>query len=303
MSEFNHHYHQLPGFLKHELSGRVGYTGGLPLSHITARHIAASDHLIATKSHGFRPINNIDDIIGGGPLGVHEMEALKAIVDSQMHLIGKNPYAASRLSNLTSESIRYLTEFKNNLWPIQARAQAAEHREAQRRAEEAARHLAQQRAAQEAARQLAQRQAEEAARQRAQQLQAQREAQEKARQLAKRQSEDAAVIAVSPHVMEAAIQYLLKVAREKLVEANKMQEVLSINASITVLVGPNVLTKAINDALKTAEIKIRAAVHSYSLATGLNSGIPATESFSAMLHAFNKNGVDTKAIGEAITWH
>lgn len=287
MQEFNHHFQQLPSHIQSELTWYVGSLNSLSLVQILTRHIAAADHWISNKSANHRYSADISDIFSNGSLGKQEMEALKNLADTQMSRIPQSSFAQGLASRLTIETIRYLTQFKNSLLPIQARAQAEEaaRQLAQRQAEEAARQLAR-RQAEEAAHQLAQRQAEEAARQLSQ-----RQADEAARQLARQQAEIAVLSVVRPRIVEIAIKQLMERVTATLNQASKTPVVQPSGNLVILVTGP----KAMDIALSEAEHDIRSAIADFSQAVG-----PRLEALSAMLHAFKQNGLDTQRIGEAV---
>jgi hypothetical protein len=172
----------------------------------------------------------------------------------------------------------------------QRQAEAAAQLLAQRQAEENARVLAQ-RQAEEAARILVQRQAEEAAR-----LLAHQQAEEAARQLAQRraeeaqvaqrQAEEAALLVIRPRVEQAAIRQIIERAKADALGTASLGEI------------DNTALAEFEDAASKLETDVRTALHNFSHATNLDTGVSATDAFSAMLYAFKQTGVDVQAAYE-----
>jgi hypothetical protein len=282
MEEFNAHYNKLPAFIKAELKWYVGSIQGLSLVQVTSRHIAAADYWLTKKKAGFKPVKQLEKLAPAGALEKQHMDSFNA----RLEKMKKTPYSnnaeiTALIQKLTKESIRYLTAFKSSLHSILTRAQAAEQQQAQRKTAKAARLLAE-----KAAQQLAQRQAEEAE-----------------RQIAKRQAEEVAVSALRTPVTNAAIQQLLKHAEAALIEAGKAPEAQSVAPAILVLPDTKAVGAAIDCLLQAADTKIRTATDEFWLETGSQTGIPRLEAFGAMLHAFKRNGVDTRLIAEAVIQH
>jgi DNA segregation ATPase FtsK/SpoIIIE-like protein len=162
----------------------------------------------------------------------------------------------------------------------QQQAEAAALLLAQRQAEEVARLLAQ-REAEEAARLLAQQQAEEAARQ-----VAQRQAEEA--QLAQRQAEESALLVIRPQVEQAVIRQIIERAKDDALQPAKLGEV---DASTLA---------EFEGAASKLESDVKVALADFTNATSLDTGVSATDAFSAMLYAFKQTGVDVEAACDGV---
>jgi chemotaxis protein histidine kinase CheA len=334
MSDFDLHFFQLPNFLQAEVHTTAGVTTGLPYDQIIARYRSATEHLIAVKRATYQPViggpltkAQVDETMSFVSTPGYDFS--KAIYYQLM--LAQIGYESIRFltvfNNFLISFQAQLNEAARQL--AQRQAQEAAQRLAQQQAEEAARVLAQ-RQAEEAARLLAQQQAEAAARLLAQRqveeaarLLAQRQAEEAARllaqqqteeaarqlaqrlaeeaQLAQRQAEEAALLVIRPQVEEAAIQQILEHA-----EAEALKEAASVDHNVTAhelgapvqfVPGPLAFAE-LDDAAAKLESDVRTAIADFTHATSFDSGISATDAFSAMLYAFKQTGVDVQAAYE-----
>jgi hypothetical protein len=317
MTDFNYHLNQLPNFLQAEVHATAGATGGLPYDQIIARYRSAAEHLIAVKRARYQP--------APGPLTKAQVDDMMSLVTMPGADFSKAFHFQLMLAQIGYESIRFLTVFNNSLIAVQAQLNEAARQLALRQAQEAAQRLAQQQAeaaalllaqrqaeeaarlliqrqAEEAARLLAQQQAEEAARQLAQQqaeaaalllsqrqaeeavrLLAQQQAEEAARQLLQRQAEEAALLVIRPQVEQAAIRQIVERAIDDALQTASLGEI-----DTTALA-------EFEDATSKLETNVRVALADFTSATNIDSGISATDAFSAMLYAFKHTGVDVQA--------
>lgn len=322
MTDLNYHLSQLPNFLQAEVHATAGVTSGLPYDHIIARYKSATDHLIAVKRARYQPVP--------GPLTKAQVDDMMSLVSTPGFDFSKAIHFQLMLAQIGYESIRFLTVFNNYLISVQAQLNEAARQLALRQAQEAAQRLAQQQAeaasrlvaqqqAAEAVRLLAQRQAEEAARLRAQReaeevarLLAQQQAEEAARQLAQRlaeeaqlaqrQAEEAALLVIRPQVEQAAIRQIIERAKDDASKAASHGEVGStvsdeLGSSVQLIPGSQALS-AFEDAASQLESDVRMALADFTNATYLDTGISATDAFSAMLYAFQQTGVDVQAAYE-----
>lgn len=285
MKEIDHHYHQLPDFIKSEIAEHTGSLQGLPVVQIVDRYVAAAGHWIAKKNSHYRYNPDSSGFFGNGPLSKQEMEKLIGLLAPKGPIGRANLMLKGWHSRFTAESIRYLTEFRNSLLPIQARLHAEESARlhAQRQAEEAARQLAQ-RKADEAARLRAQRQAvEEAARQHAL-----RQAEQAARQLALQQAKEAAIRLIRPRVQQVALQQILDRTRENAAIYNNESV-----GPIRLVPGPKALDEVKNAATRL-KTELQTAIADFSTVTSKDKNIPVSDAFSAMLYVFKQTGVDVQ---------
>ncbi|MBX8513834.1 hypothetical protein K5D69_03900 [Pseudomonas cichorii] len=197
MEEFQHHLHQLPGFLKAELTAHVGNTEGLSPLHVIGQYCNAIDYLISSKRAALLQ-EHVDMAIvnfGGTPWSKEDLE-LSEQLRNMPGIRSMDPYSMSINAHFFLESNRFLNELKPRMKEIEARLVA-----------EQAQHLAA-----EAARLQAQRVAEEAAR---------IKAEEEARELARRQIEEAKQAALAlarSQVEEAARTLAARQAQSETVE-------------------------------------------------------------------------------------
>lgn len=204
MDELNHYLHQLPDFLRAEVTAKVGNVGHLHPTQVIDHYWAATHDLMANKR---APLQQ--EHIDNAKLLLGNMQSTKADMENRMLLqsfpgpVGTDFYTMTINADFQMQSIRFLNEFKTNIESLHARLKEQERQHAQRLAEDAVRRQAEaaaraQAQAQEAARLQAEAaararaQAEETARRLAEEQAAQQRAKEAALQLAQRQVEEAA---------------------------------------------------------------------------------------------------------------